>query len=45
MTNQADWEVVEAEPDPDLPGEPPGIYDVHSASTATSLNGTPYNEW
>lgn len=45
MTHAADWEVVEAEPDPDNPGEPPGIYDVHSASTATSLAGTPYNEW
>jgi general secretion pathway protein G len=45
MTHAADWEVVEAEPDPDNPGEPPGIYDVHSASTAISLSGTPYNEW
>jgi general secretion pathway protein G len=45
MTNAPDWEVVEAEPDPDYPGEPPGIYDVHSASTGTSLSGTPYNEW
>lgn len=45
MTTAADWEVVEAKPNPDLPGEPPGIYDVHSASTGTSLGGTPYNEW
>jgi general secretion pathway protein G len=45
MTNQPDWSVVEADPDPDNPGEPPGIYDVHSSSTATSLNGTPYAEW
>ena len=45
ITTQPDWEVVPAEPDPDRPDEEPGIYDVHSASTATSLNGTPYNEW
>jgi general secretion pathway protein G len=45
MTNAADWEVVPAEPDPDNPAEEPGIYDVHSASTATSISGTPYNEW
>lgn len=45
MTNQANWEVVFAEPDPDSPDEPPGIYDVHSASTQLSLNGSPYSEW
>lgn len=45
MTNQADWEVVPAEPNPDNPDEQPGIYDVHSASTQTSLKGTIYNEW
>lgn len=44
-TGAADWEVVYAEPDPDNPTEPAGIYDVRSASTATSLKGTPYNEW
>ena len=45
MTNQANWEEVPAEPDPDNPEEQPGVYDVHSASPATSLNGTAYNEW
>ena len=45
ITNQADWELVMAEPDPDNPSEPPGIYDVHSASTDVSSHGTPYNEW
>lgn len=44
MTGAADWEPVEAESDSDG-DEPPGIYDVKSASTATSLAGTPYNEW
>ena len=45
ITGAADWEVVYAEPDPDDPTAQPGIYDVKSASTATSLKGTPYNEW
>ena len=45
MTNQANWELVPAEPDPDNPEEQPGVYDVHSASEQTSMAGTPYNEW
>lgn len=45
ITNAADWELVMAEPDPDNPTEPPGIYDVHSASTDVSSQGVPYNEW
>lgn len=45
MTNQPNWEVVPAEPDPDNPEEQPGIYDVHSASPGIALNNTPYNEW
>jgi general secretion pathway protein G len=46
MTGQADWQEVPAEPDPSNPAEPPGVFDVHSASEALSpLSGTPYNEW
>jgi len=45
ITQAADWELVPAESNPDMPGEPAGIYDVKSASTGTSLGGTPYNEW
>jgi general secretion pathway protein G len=45
MTGAADWETIPAEPDPDSAGEPPGVYDVRSASTSPSLSGTPYNEW
>jgi general secretion pathway protein G len=45
FTRQADWQEVPAEPDPDNPEEPPGIYDVHSASQEESLSGTPYSEW
>ena len=45
FTRQADWTEVPSEPDPSNPDEPPGIYDVHSASQALSSTGTPYSEW
>jgi general secretion pathway protein G len=45
MTGSPDWQVVYAEPDPDNPGEPAGIFDIHSASIDTSLSGTLYSEW
>ena len=45
FTRSADWTPVYSEPDPDRPGEPPGVYDVKSASELVSLAGTPYNEW
>jgi general secretion pathway protein G len=45
ITGAADWEPVPADPDPDNPGESPGVFDVHSASPETSLSGTPYHEW
>jgi general secretion pathway protein G len=45
MTNQPNWELVPAEPDPDNPDEQPGVYDVHSSSDQLSMNGTPYNTW
>ena len=45
FTRTADWTPVFSEPDPDRPGEPPGVYDVKSASELLSLAGTPYNEW
>jgi general secretion pathway protein G len=45
FTKAADWEAVYTEPDPDRPGEPPGVFDVKSSSTLVSLSGTPYNEW
>jgi general secretion pathway protein G len=45
ITGGADWEVVHSEADPDNPSETPGVYDVKSASTATSQAGTPYSEW
>ena len=45
FTRQADWQEEPAEQDPDNPDEPPGIYDVHSASQELSMSGTPYSEW
>lgn len=45
MTRSADWTPVYAEPDPDRPAEPPGVYDVKSSSEQPSLSGTPYSEW
>ncbi len=45
ITGAADWAAVFSEPDPARPSDQPGVFDVHSASEAVSLNGTPYNEW
>jgi len=45
FSRAADWTAVFAEPDPDRPGEPAGVYDDKSASELLSLAGTPYNEW
>ena len=45
LTGGKDWTEVPADPDPDNPGESPGVYDVHSASEGTGLDGTPYKEW
>lgn len=45
FTTTTDWTPVYSEPDPDRPGEPPGVYDVKSSSELVSLAGTPYSEW
>ena len=45
MTQAVDWVEVMAEATEDNPDEAPGVYDVHSASTETSLSGEPYSEW
>ena len=45
ITGGRDWTEIPADPDPDSPGEAPGIFDVHSASEGTALDGTPYKEW
>ena len=46
ITNSADtWTTVPAEPDPANPVAEPGVYNVHSGSERTSMQGTPYSEW
>ncbi len=41
------WQVVMEEPESTEAAseQPPGIVDVHSGSTLTGLDGTPYNTW
>jgi general secretion pathway protein G len=46
MTGRADWSLRSVQDDPDTTswgGE--DVFDVHSASTATALDGTKYSEW
>lgn len=45
ITGARDWTEVPADPDPDAPGDLPGVFDVHSSSEGTALDGTPYKEW
>jgi general secretion pathway protein G len=45
VSGAADWREVPSEPDPDSPQDVPGVQDVKSSSSGTSLSGTPYSEW
>ena len=46
MTNSADtWQTEPAEPDPANPSAEPGIYNVKSGATGTSLDGSAYSDW
>jgi len=45
INNQADWQTVPSEPDPNNPTASPGIYTVKSASDGTALDGTKYSDW
>jgi general secretion pathway protein G len=46
MTQSADtWTTVPAEADPANPSAEPGVYDVKSGATGTSMEGNPYSEW
>jgi general secretion pathway protein G len=45
MTGAPDWQPVFAEADPSQPDVQPGVYDVRSASSARSSDGTAYSEW
>lgn len=44
ITGRADWQVTIGE-DPALAKGKRGVINVHSASTAMSSQGTPYNTW
>jgi general secretion pathway protein G len=39
------WQTTPAEPDPANPSAEPGIYDVKSGATGTSLDGSNYADW
>jgi general secretion pathway protein G len=45
MTGEANWEVVQEDVLQSVDQQEPGIYDVHSASSATSSDGTAYSSW
>ena len=46
FTNSKDtWQAVNAEPNVNDTTSQPGIYDVKSGSTETSMEGTPYSDW
>ena len=44
FTGQKDWAITTGEDPNSLTGEQ-GMTDVHSSSTETSTEGTPYSEW
>ena len=46
MTGDNDtWKMVMEDASQALNQAEPGIFDVHSGSDKTSLEGTPYSEW
>jgi general secretion pathway protein G len=45
MTGQANWEVAQEDVLMAADQQEPGISDVHSASGATSTDGTAYSSW
>jgi general secretion pathway protein G len=46
ITKSADtWQTEPAEPDPGNPTAEPGIYNVKSGATGTSLDGSAYADW
>ena len=46
FTNSKDtWQAVNAEPNVNDTTSQPGVYDVKSGSTETSMEGTPYSDW
>jgi general secretion pathway protein G len=45
MTNEANWEVVQEDVLLSVDQQDPGIADVHSASSASSSDGSAYSTW
>jgi general secretion pathway protein G len=45
MTNEPNWEVVQEDVLMTVDQQDSGINDVHSASSATATDGTPYSSW
>ncbi len=45
MTHEPNWEVVQEDILLSPDQQDPGIVDVHSASSATAIDGTPYSSW
>ena len=43
--NNQSWQIVMEDASQALNQAEPGIFDVHSGSDKTSLDGTPYSEW
>jgi general secretion pathway protein G len=39
------WQTVPADADPANPSAEPGVYDVKSGATGTSLDGSAYSDW
>ena len=39
------WELTRSEPEPGNPSAEPGVYNVHSGSDQTALNGSRYSDW
>ena len=39
------WQAIPSEPDPNNPGQVPGIYDVKSGSETTAMDGSKYADW
>jgi len=46
ITKSSDtWQTVAAEADPANPSSEPGIYDVKSGASGTSIEGSAYSDW
>jgi general secretion pathway protein G len=45
MTNSTDWKVVMEDASQGVDQSEPGIWDVHSSSDKTGLDGVPYADW